>query len=163
MGWDRVRFFETLDEQTGKPNATLISADKESSRTVYGKDFSTFLRCLGYRATQVIDTQEAPKAVERAIQFRPKDRTVLERFSLKHVIDFPDTARADWYGSPTATHAVEVQPPIEGRDMGVITNYLMQYCEPSDAGPLFLDHRNGQNGHGFRAGTIGADRPPQPT
>lgn len=155
MGWDRVRFFETIGEQ-GQPTATLISADKQSAEVVYGRDFSKMLGFLGHKATTVLDRPEVAKRIDGHISIEPHARDVLQKYALYEVIDFPDTAREEWYGWPTASYAIEVQPPLSGRDTEIVTNYLVEYCDPSDAGPLFLDHRNGHRGCAFPPGQSGA-------
>jgi hypothetical protein len=125
MGYDRIAYFEGTDGET-----TLISADKESSRVVYGFKFQSFLGKLGFRTQVVVDRQDVAEMA------RYHSRIDAE------IKDLPERTKAEIIpGSRVAGGTfVEVKPPLDNEMTRVINAYLETHCEPTDAG-LILDYR----------------------
>lgn len=142
MGFDRVRFFEGC----GETPATLISADKQTSLVVYGKPFLDFLSILGHRAYIGFD---------EAVQMPTQD--IKTRLELgRQPIPYPESAKKIWFGHPYASEYVTViEPPLDKDDTRRAMRFIERYAEPSDAGPLYLDHRGEHEGCtiNFRTGT----------
>jgi hypothetical protein len=126
MGYDRIRFYDGIENQS-----TLITADKESAFVVYGNNFRRFLNVLGTTATLAADHDQPAKDIPahvKPIAYPPK----LKPF--------------DSEVGYSSLHVIEVQPPLADDQLLLTMRYLKEYCMPSDAGPLFLDSRSDHNG-----------------
>lgn len=134
MGWDRIRFYEARDS-----NANLISGDKQSRDTVLGKDFRHFLQALGFQAKLAFDDSLTAREAGGLLQLGAKPITYPEKSKIPDSFDRINIGQA----------VVEVQPPIDPIRMQQIMRYLDIYCDPSDAGPLYLEHRGNHNGCGL--------------
>lgn len=128
MGFDRVRFFEGA----GETPSTLITADKMTADVVYGKHFRTFLGVLGYRAVIGFDEAESLSSQEVKTRLEHGEVPIL----------YPDSAKKMCLGRKYADgNVVIIEPPLEAADVKRVMRYIDAYAEPSDAGPLYLDHR----------------------
>lgn len=132
MGYDRIRFYDGE-----KRESTLVSADKRSHDALVSWKTQSFLRHLGHRVQLVVDANkpaglsaEAIKNGAAPVELPPKvlnNDPVLQR-------------QASW------EPLLEVQPPLNPDTIKPFLAYLAVTCEPSDAGPLYLDHRGEHDG-----------------
>lgn len=129
MGFDRIRFFDGKNAES-----TLISADKMSAEIVYGKDFLNFLNAIGFIARHAVDDTKPSKDNQQHIQ----------RGAV--AVEFPpDEKIHDTFGRKIGDWLIEVKPPIKPEQMRHVIRWLDIYCDPSDAGPLYLDNRGIHN------------------
>ena len=127
MGYDRVRFY---DGDTAE--STLVSADKSSHGTLISPNTLSFLRQLGHNARLVVDANKPSRDTQAAVRMGAV------------AIDLPPKVieNDELLGGPVAWEPlVEVKPPFTPDSIKPFLAYLDVTCEPSDAGPLFLDHR----------------------
>lgn len=145
MGFDRIRFFDGKNAES-----TLISADKMSAEVVYGKHFLNFLNTIGFMTRHVVDETKPTKDNQR----------YLERGSI--AVAFPaDEKINDQYGRIIGDVLVEAKPPIQPEQMKSIIRWLDIYCDPSDAGPLYLDNRGDHKDCQISPRTGGTACPPR--
>lgn len=131
MGWDRVRFYDGPENKS-----TLMCADKCSAGAVYSRHFKRFLEIIGFTVTYGVDEEKPGKENAAAIARGAK------------LITFPAKSKIpDRYDRINISNiVVQTEPPIDSASMRLIMRWCDVYCAPSDAGPLYLDHRGEHNG-----------------
>lgn len=132
MGYDRVRFYDGATAES-----TLVSADKSSHSTLISPRTLSFLRQIGFNTRLVVDANKPSRDTQAAVRIGAV------------AIDLPPkVTEADTLldGQAAWEPLVEVKPPFTPDSIRPFLAYLDVTCEPSDAGPLFLDHRGEHDG-----------------